>query len=141
MKCFSTTNEKRDLEPMKTRKSEPLRFAQSHSRKKPLPGIWVHYQNDRGLRVQAHAHLQVPADGCLYLVWREGARSSGSILVSRAATLRKLKNLLLRARLLQELAGGRRPVPQARGDGRRLCRKKGGNGGMYGMPAFEKIVY
>jgi hypothetical protein len=59
---------------MKTRKKRAVAIAQSRSRKKPMPEIWVHYQDDRGFGVQAHAHLQVPSDGYLYLVWREGAK-------------------------------------------------------------------
>ncbi len=59
---------------MKTTKKRAGAIAQGRSRKKPMPEIWVHYQDDRGLRVEAHAHLQVPIDGYLYLVWREGAK-------------------------------------------------------------------
>ncbi len=59
---------------MKTIKKRAGAIAQGRSRKKPMPEIWVHYQDDRGLRVEAHAHLQVPSDGYRYLVWREGAK-------------------------------------------------------------------
>ncbi|HET6844835.1 MAG TPA: hypothetical protein VFK06_24610 [Candidatus Angelobacter sp.] len=85
-----------------------------------MPEIYVQYKDDRGVRVQAHAHFQVPADGYLYLVWREGARIERRYLGKPCRDLKKEPEKSTTPAALQQLAGGRRPAPRPRGSHRAL---------------------
>jgi hypothetical protein len=77
---------------MKTAKSKARTIGKSRSRKKPMPELCVRYKDERGFTVQALAHLQVPSDGYLYLVWREGERVERRYLGKPCRDLRKEDN-------------------------------------------------
>lgn len=70
----STTKKMRGQVDVKTTKTKGSAIGKGRSRKKPMPALLVTYRDERGFQVQAQAHFQVPGDGYLYLVWREGAR-------------------------------------------------------------------